>query len=94
MTSVGKHKQGEAMRRTITVKASFDPEANVWFVEESDVPGLSAEADTLESLAAKLPAMVADLFDENGVDDAHADSAPPIELIAHQYISAKRFAVA
>lgn len=94
MRSVGKHKQGEAMRRTITVKASFDPEANVWYVEESDLPGLSAEADTLELLAGKLSGMVADLFEENGFDDVPADSAPPIELIAHQFISAKRFAAA
>jgi hypothetical protein len=32
----------------IVVKAAFGPEAKVWFVEYSDVPGLNIEAETLE----------------------------------------------
>ena len=30
----------------IVVKAAFDDEANVWFVESSDVAGLNLEAPT------------------------------------------------
>lgn len=48
----------------IVVRAAFDPEANVWFVESSDIPGLNAEAGSLEELVGALPAIVADLADE------------------------------
>lgn len=89
-------KRGKGMHRTVTVKAAYDPEANVWYVEESNLPGLSAEAESVDALAAKLPGMVIDLFEENGFDfeESEADSTPPIELIAHKFISTKRFAAA
>ena len=58
---------------------SRDAEAGVWFVESSDVDGLNAEADTLEELVKKLPAIIADLLE---VDGAEAIDIP-IELIAH-----------
>lgn len=88
-------KRGTGMRRTITVKATYDPDADVWFIEESNLPGLSAEAKTVEALAAKLPGMVVDLFEENGILDGVDDHGrPPIELIAHQFISTKRYATA
>ena len=51
------------MTRSINVKASHDAEAGVWYVEESDLFGLNAEADTLEELVDKLPAVISDLLD-------------------------------
>ena len=39
----------------IIVKAARDPEAGVWFIESSDVPGLHLEAESLEALADQLP---------------------------------------
>lgn len=77
------------MRRTIKVKATFDPEAGVWFIEESDLPGLSAEAPTIEALADKLPGMILDLLEENGLDDDGACETVPIELVAHKTLQAK-----
>jgi predicted RNase H-like HicB family nuclease len=50
----------------IVVKAARDEEAGVWFVESSDLPGLNAEADTLDALVEKLPAVVEDLLEESG----------------------------
>ena len=64
----------------IVVKAARDDEAGVWFVESSDLPGLNAEADTLDALVEKLPALVEDLLEEAG-DRSGRDV--PIELIAH-----------
>jgi hypothetical protein len=78
------------MRRTVKVKATFDQEAGVWYVEESDLPGLSAEAATIEQLAEKLPGMIADLFEANGWDDGEEKcDTVPIELIAHRFFQAK-----
>ena len=36
------------------VNASFDVEALVWYVEETDVPGLSTEAATFEEFCRKV----------------------------------------
>ncbi|HEY1361385.1 MAG TPA: DUF1902 domain-containing protein [Xanthobacteraceae bacterium] len=47
----------------IVVKAAFDADAGVWFVEDSgDLHGLNLEAPSLEALVAKLPDAVADLL--------------------------------
>jgi hypothetical protein len=71
----------------IVVKAARDEEAQVWYVESSDVPGLNAEDDTLEGLLAKLPPIVRDLIDEGALDGIDGlnigDQDLPIELIAH-----------
>jgi hypothetical protein len=58
----------------IVVKAAYDPEARVWFVEDSDLYGLNAEATTLEDLVEKLPDVVADLLEANGFDAEGARS--------------------
>ena len=72
------------MTKIIVVKAALDPEAGVWFVESSDMPGLSLEAESIESLLEKLPAAVSDLMhgDEGAVGDDNGHDVP-IELIAH-----------
>jgi predicted RNase H-like HicB family nuclease len=66
----------------VVVKAARDEEVGVWFVESSDLAGLNAEADTLEELIQKLPEVVRDLLEENGLDNAEGADVP-IELIAH-----------
>jgi hypothetical protein len=66
----------------IVVKAAFDPEAGVWFVEDSDLYGLNAESETLEGLIEKLPDVAADLLLANGVDSESVQEIP-IELVAH-----------
>ena len=40
------------------VAVAYDPDGEVWFVQASSVPGLEAEAGTLEELAAMLPAAI------------------------------------
>ena len=71
----------------IVVKAARDEEAGVWYVESSDVPGLNAEAETLEALIDLLPPIVQDLIDEGALDEADGIEARNqerrIELIAH-----------
>ena len=43
----------------------YDPDARWWYVFDSDVPGLSTGAASLEALEAKLPDMIVDMLDLN-----------------------------
>ena len=69
--------------RVIVVKARRDPEAKVWFVESSDLPGLNVEADTLEQLEQQLSLAVADLISEGNLEGGEDGYDIPIEVIAH-----------
>ena len=77
----------------ILVKAAYDPEARVWFVESSDLPGVNAEASSVEELRDKLPAVVLDLLQEEGFDDDSTLDVP-IEIIAHISTRVRRRAAA
>lgn len=68
------------MSQVIVVKAAFDPDAEVWFTESSDVHGLRIEAPALDALVARLPGAVRDLLEDS--DDLGATDIP-IEVIAH-----------
>jgi hypothetical protein len=48
----------------VIVRAAYDPDAKVWYVESSDLlHGLNLEAGTIEELRDKIPAAVADLYE-------------------------------
>jgi predicted RNase H-like HicB family nuclease len=66
------------MSRPIVIHADWDPDAAVWVVTTQDLRGLVTEADSIEALRAKLPGMILDLLEENGISDLPAS----IELIA------------
>lgn len=66
------------MSSVIVVKAAYDSEASVWYVESSDVPGLHLEAPTFEGLVAKVPDALSDLLE----DEPPARDIP-VEVIAH-----------
>lgn len=53
------------MTRKIVVQATWDPEAEVFTAESSDLPGLVTEAETLTALDAKLPGLIRDLLEDN-----------------------------
>ncbi|TDR93625.1 DUF1902 domain-containing protein [Enterovirga rhinocerotis] len=40
------------------VVAAYDPDGEVWFVRTSSVPGLRAEAPTLDDLVDELPHLI------------------------------------
>jgi predicted RNase H-like HicB family nuclease len=79
------------MSRLVVVKAVFDPEAEVWFTESSDLPGLCIEGATVDELMAKLPDAVVDLLEDSG-EAMEGDVA--IELIAHASTRARLRAAA
>ena len=47
------------------VHCAWDAEANVWIATSEDVPGLVAEADTLEKLTEEVKLLVPDLLELN-----------------------------
>ena len=57
------------MQKIYFVRAEWDDEAKVWVATSDDVPGLATEADTMESLSAKLEIMIPELLAENGYPD-------------------------
>jgi hypothetical protein len=65
----------------IVVKAAYDAEAGVWFVETSDVAGLNLEAASVEELVAKLPPAIHDLLESDNSGLRSGEIA--IEVIAH-----------
>jgi len=48
------------------VLVDWDAEARVWYVTESNVPGLVTEAPTLDAMLQKLEVMVPEMLEENG----------------------------
>ena len=46
----------------IIVQAIWDAEAQVWVAESENVPGLATEADTIETLTAKLRNIIPELL--------------------------------
>ena len=51
----------------VIVRAEWDAEAQVWYVAETSLSGLNAEADTVEELVRILPGMIQDLLEEDGM---------------------------
>jgi hypothetical protein len=71
------------MPSIIVVKATFDDEAQVWFTESADLPGLRIEAETLEQVQEKLPGAILDLLEVCDGEDGSDFRDVPVELIAH-----------
>ncbi len=63
------------------VKASFDDEAGVWYVDHTDVPGLATEAASFEELCRKIQTIAGELLEANGLETGPSEFA--IEIIAH-----------
>ena len=54
------------MSRTYEVEARWDYEAEVWVAESNDIPGLVAEAESMNALVEKVRVLVPELFELNG----------------------------
>jgi predicted RNase H-like HicB family nuclease len=53
-------------RGTIAVMATWDPEAKVYTATSEDVPGLVAEAESVDEMIEKLQTLVPELLELNG----------------------------
>ncbi|WPL18903.1 hypothetical protein Thiowin_03996 [Thiorhodovibrio winogradskyi] len=60
------------------IHVEWDAEAGVWYVEDSNVPGLVGEADSLEAMMTLLRTRVPEMLEENA---CAADDGIPIRLL-------------
>lgn len=51
------------MKRHAVIRAAWDDEAQVWYVEESDIPGLATEGETLDRLRQRIRDIIPDLLE-------------------------------
>jgi predicted RNase H-like HicB family nuclease len=72
---------GKPMRRYAVVRVAWDDEAKVWYVEESDISGLAAEADSVEELRRKVPVIIQDLLE----DETDRPDEIEIDFIAYAH---------
>lgn len=71
--------------RALHVRAAWDDEAQVWYVAESDLPGLNAEGETLEQLHRKLQTLIPELVVLNRhLIDWAPDGDLPIHVMAER----------
>jgi Domain of unknown function (DUF1902) len=75
-------KRGPLMHVAV-VKATFDEDARVWYVESSDIEGLLVEGDTFEAFRRNVAVAAADLLEGDGAGEVH------IEIIAHASVRAR-----
>lgn len=69
------------------VRCDWDEEAGVWYVAESDVPGLSVEAETMDQMQQKVMQAALELIELNmpqlrRADRPHDDV--PLSLVYHK----------
>lgn len=53
------------MQRAYSAVILWDEESSLWYVSETDFPGLVAEAETQQKLAQKIRLLVPELYDAN-----------------------------
>lgn len=80
---------GAARHMPFTVTVRHDEAAHIWYVHESDVPGLHAEAATLDELVGVIEALSPDLIAANLPSDETGDR-PDIPVCVQHLVSAKR----
>jgi hypothetical protein len=69
------------------VEAALDKDAGVWYVVDSNVPGLITEAASFDALCDKVLALTPELLTLNGWTDEDEGGLPaeiPIQIIAHR----------
>jgi len=66
--------------RALVIVATWDPEARVYVATSEDVPGLVAEAETVEALIEALRTIVPELLRENAALVKRPPTAPVIEV--------------
>lgn len=75
--------------RNLTINVSHDEQEGVWHVLSSDLPGLNAEAATLDELVAVIADLAPDLIAANLPDLVASDPAG-VELSIQHNVSIKQ----
>lgn len=79
--------------RKVTVTCCWDPEAEVWFVADSSIPGLAADAESIDELVNKIRPMVLDLIESGSQPrrEVKSDDASdvPFDLLLHDSLKSR-----
>ena len=62
---LGEEPEGKVEQEAYFATASWDEDAGVWYVSETDFPGLVAEAGTQQELIRKIHRLVPELYAAN-----------------------------
>lgn len=79
-------------KKAILVTADWDGEASVWVATSPDVPGLVAEAESVEAITTKLRVLIPELLQANGVSWPEWDGEVPFELLSRRMETVSRTA--
>lgn len=71
------------------IRVEWDTEAGVWYIEDSNVPGLVAEAPTLEKMMALLRVRVPEMLEENSCP---MQDEIPLRLLTTAHLAQMRHA--
>ncbi|HEX6016209.1 MAG TPA: DUF1902 domain-containing protein [Geminicoccaceae bacterium] len=80
------------MPNAYRVDAVWDESARAWIATSDDVPGLCAEAATLDALIEVVVDLAPELLVANGVLDASSNGEVPIRVVAERVAVAHRAA--
>jgi len=72
----------ELIKSPAVITAAWDEDTKVWLATSDDIPGLCAQADTFEELAALIPGLVSDLLSLDGWPGSGYEPVP-LEILAH-----------
>ncbi len=74
-----------------TIQVEHDEHAAVWYVHSSDVPGLNAEARSLDELVAVVADLAPELIEHNlNTDRTASEVQPDITLCVQHVMKAAR----
>jgi hypothetical protein len=74
-----------------SIHIAWDAEVNLWYIAESNVPGLVGEAPTWESMMALLRERVPEMLAEN---HCPADAGIPLQVLTTSHLGQLRQALA
>jgi predicted RNase H-like HicB family nuclease len=66
------------------VQIEWDVEAKVWYIEDSNIPGLVGEATTLEAMMTLLQVRIPEMLEENNCPRNHDI---PLRLLTATYLA-------
>lgn len=71
----------KAIKNNYVVVCAWDEEAAVWYIQESEVPGLSIEAPTRDAMNNRIVQAIPELLRLNAHLDDQEIEGSPIELL-------------
>jgi len=68
-------------RARLRVATGWDPDARVWYIASSNLPGLHLEGATPQEIYNQLPGAIEDLLEGSGQREVSFDFITPVEIM-------------